>query len=1212
MCCTLYLNAQTPAVQNAINQIPARKALLQQTMLVRNGKANGRIISPGSAEFLKLAKKVQQAIQMATGVKLEITLAGQLANQRGEFTKSAPDQNIIALGSLENNGIIAHLYFRSYCAVDAMYPGKDGYVVQTVSDPWGKGSNAIVLGGSTVAGVERAAERFCRDLVKGSSLTVPRTLKYAHDQKALPEPNDEEIAKILVQSAEEFRKGKQGGLFNPIVQAANAYMLSGNEGQARLFRELLFLEYELKTNSPAAFDSPWGGAADFLFGPLIAAWDNVEESPSFTEEDRRKVLNIILDYIHYYENYAYIPAFKTSIIRHNHHTFPGQGFVAAGQYFGKYYPAYAEAEKWTEMGDNCFRIQQQSWKSQEDCSAYGGISARHMGFYAASRPDFTWFDSGRAAIAGNLAIMTMDNLGYQCAFGDVAGFNPRSNMALWNYLTMFNRDGRYSWAMQKSHQASVSGAEVLNTPIHVKPVAPSELLGTRYVPLDSLFYTSLNGKGTVPLHQAFDKISFRSSFDPQCSYMLIDGINVGYHGHKDGNSVLRLSDRGRIWLAEGDYIKSSPKFHNTLLVYRDGVATPMPPFVRRDFVADLQDVGMTRTTTVDYGGTDWTRNIIWAKEKAFVFIDEVTANSNDSYSVQAQWHTLGKPALNGNRFSLSQQGERFTIQNLDGSGLRCVPDTETGKNWIGYAYADPVIHTLQQKRSEVLRKGDKLYVINVMNAGTAAMAPVQAVRVNEASLLIGTGDDRVFIGTGGVKLPALETDAQLYYLANKQLVLGAARQLILNGKTIFRSEEPVSLELTAAGLNLHAEKATKAFYLPGGKKAALAVELPAGKHLLSAVVLPGSFAMKFPAAAPAENKVPDKFSGKQLVEKAVFIPKQSSGPRPAASGGNMIYTADSGGILYALDADARPKWQYQVGGTVTAVWTGKLAKDAPERIVAGNASGRIVVLDPSGQLVWEQQVPIYKDTQEIRYFTSADLSGNGQRSLIAGGSNWYHYAYDSNGKLLWEFLSLHASSTGTATDLDGDGKQEVIAGTNYSSWHAITPEGKTKWSVSRVGPGANAIAAADLTGEGKPGVYIAGADGNLYAVAADGKRPWTYNTGDAATALEFLDVNNDGKKEILVTTLNASLLAVHADGTRLWRRDLQEALQSMVLADLDADGKAEIIVGTADGKVIALNRDGQPLASWSGTGAVEKLFDLGGGRVAATTSDAKIVMLGMK
>jgi hypothetical protein len=1223
--CQYNAYAQIPGDHKIINDIPERKPMILKTLLVDRGKANGIITAPAIPEFQKCAKILQAAIQTATGCKLQIVTAGKIADQRGEFLKSVPDQHILALGSLENNGVIANLYFRSYCAVDAAYPGKEGYMVQTISDPWGTGVNAIVLGGSTIEGVEKATARFCKDLTKGSSLTISRILKCENTGNAISNPTDAEIAKILEQSAKDFKNGKQGGLFNPIVQAANAYSLSGNEGQAKLFRELLFLEYDLRTNSPAAFDSPWGGAADFLFAPLIAGWDKVEESPSLTPEDRKKVLKIILEYIHYYENYAYIPSFKTSVIRHNHHTFPGQGFMAAGQYFSKYYPSWSEGKKWLEMGDNCFRVQQKSWKSQEDCSAYGGISARHMSFYASSRPDFTWFDSGRADIAGDLAILTMDNLGYQCAYGDVAGFNPVSNMALWNFLTMLERNGRYYWAMNKSHKASAKGGEELKMPVYVEPVEPADLLGVKCAPMDSLFYVSLNGKGTVPVNQTFDKLSFRSSFNPQRQYMVVDGINIGYHGHKDGNSVLRLTDRGRVWLAEGDYIKSSPKFHNTLLIFRDGESSAMPPFVRREIVADLPAVGMTRTTTVNYGGTDWSRNIIWDKDRAFIFIDEVKANSDNSYSTQTQRHTLGKPTLNDHIFSVSQQGERFFIQNLDGSGLRSFRDAETGKNWNGYKYADPVINTLQGLRSATLRKGEKLYMINVMSADAEGKSPVKAVRINESSLLLGTEKDQALVGTGGIKLTGLETDAQLYWLSNQRLALGGVTKLSLNDKIIFQSADPVSIELAGHEMTLTTEKATKASFSPDKKvmlngKAAngnktngiFTIDLTAGKHVISGLMLPENFAISFPAAAPAKKDVPVSFGTRKLIEKAQFIPEKSTGSRPVAADKNGIYVAGSDGILYALTAGMKIKWKHTIGGDITAVWTGKLAKNAPERIVAGNAGGRIVVLDQSGQMIWEQQIPMYKDTQAIVYLTAADLAGDGNRSLIAGGSNWYHYAYNTEGKLLWKYLSLHASSSGTAADLDGDGKQEVIAGTQYAAWHAITPEGNRKWMISPVGPVANAVEAGDLTGSGKTSAYIAGGDGNLYAITGDGKRPWTYNTGDGATCMELLDVNGDGKKEILVGTLNASLIAVNADGTRLWRRDLGEPVRSMTQTDLDGDGKAEIIVGTEDGHVLALNRNGDVLANWSTTGSVSKLIALENGCVAASTSTAKVVVLSIK
>ena len=1215
--------------QTTNNDLPERKPLILETLLVDQGSSNGVIVTPDFPQFQNLAKKVQTAIQSATGAKLKIVADEKIANRRGELIESGPVQNTIVLGNLGTSGLIANLYFHGYCSVDANYPGKNGYVVQTVLDPWGKGVNVIILGGSNFIGIEKATERFCADVPKGATLTIPRFLKSElSGNYKTSNPSDEEIARILAKSAIEFKNGKQAGLFNPIVGAGNAYGLTGNEGQAKLFRELLLLEYDLKTNSPASFDSPWGGAADFLFAPLIRAWDKVEESPSFTDEDRRKMLKIILEYIHYYENYAYIPAFKTSILRTNHHTFPGQGFTAAGQYFMKYYPAYSEGAKWLGMGDDCFRLQQQSWKSQEDCSAYGGIAMRHMCFYATSRPDFTWFDSGRANIAGDLAIMTMDNLGYQCSFGDIAGFTSEKYGALWNTLAIVQRNGRYSWAEQKSFNASKSSAQdTLVMPVYVPPVEPVDLLGTKYMPMDSLFFATLNGKGNnlgLKRENTFDKLVFRSSFDPQRQYMALDGVNVGYHGHRDGNSVLRLSDRGRIWLADGDYIKSSPKFHNTLLIFRDGQTTSMAPFIRRDLVADLPSVGMTRTTTLDYAGTDWTRNIIWDKDRAFIFIDEVKVNGDNSYTVQAQWHTLGKPILKDNIFSVSQDKERFFIQNLDGARLRMSDDFETGKNWAGYQYADPVIHTLQQIHSSNLRKGNKIYVINVLSADTDGKIPIKAVRVNDSSLLLGSGNEQALIGVGGVKTTNMETDARLYRVSQKSIALGGARKLIVENRTIFESADLVSVEITSDSVVLSADRNTKITFHNAGRKVMLdgtqlpednnaifTIDLHAGKHVISGLVLPEKFITDFPEASPVTVTHNVNAGLKKLSIKAQFIPDNPKGNQPLAVGANGIYTAGSDGTMYALSSDAKLRWKYIIGGNITAIWTGKLAKNEPERIVVGNAAGKIAVLDQSGQLIWKQQIPLYQNVQAVVYFMSADLSGNGNRSFIVGSDNWYHYAFSSTGELLWEYLSIHASSAGTAVDLDGDGKQEVIAGTQYYSWHAITPDGKKKWAINRVGPGANSVAAITPSDAGKPTVYVAGADGNIYAFDPDGNRPWTFNTGDGATCMELIDVNSDGKTDIVTGTLNSNLIALDATGKRLWRQDVGEPVLTMVQADLNGKGTREIVVGTEDGHVKAFTTNGEPFAEWATSGPVNKLVALPKGRVAAALKDGKLVVLGM-
>jgi hypothetical protein len=524
-----------------------------------------------------------------------------------------------------------------------------------------------------------------------------------------------------------------------------------------------------------------------------------------------------------------------------------------------------------------------------------------------------------------------------------------------------------------------------------------------------------------------------------------------------------------------------------------------------------------------------------------------------------------------------------------------------------------------------LKKGDKMYVINVMSAQTEGKAPIAAVRVSDSTLLLGAGQQQALIGVGKVKLPGIETNAQLYWITQGRIALAGVQEFSLAGKRVFHAADSVSAELSSTGVVFCADKTTKiTFYNVGNKvlldgstvkqqvkNGMLTINLSAGKHTLTGLGLPKVFSVQFPSASVVNHKPVVNLGAKKLVEKSQFTPDKAVGNRPFAIGQGGAYMAGNDGTLYALTTDLKPRWNYKVGGDIRAVWTGKLEKNASERIVAGNAEGRIVVLDQNGKLVWEQQVPLYRNTRQVNYLLSADLAGDGNHALIVGSQNWYNYAYDASGKMLWNYLCVHGASCGGAFDLDGDGKQEVLSGTEYYTWAAVNPNGKVKWSI-RAGPGANDIAAADINGNGKPMTFMAGADGYLYAVDADGKRPWTYSTGDGATCILLKDVTGDGKQEVLTGTLSNDLLAIGADGKRIWRRDIGEPVLCMTQADMDGDGKTEIVVGTADGHVITLNNNGLPVASWNAGASVNKLTALPNGRVAAGTSAGKLVILGIE
>lgn len=1154
---------------------PERKPLVLETVLVDRGRPHATIVAPDSPEYQKLAEKVQSA------VALPIRPDSEFASINGE-PRSVPDTNVILLGNQQSNGLVTHLCFKGYCMVDTMYPGppEAGYIIRTIHDPWGNGSNVILLTGSDLKGISRAVERFCAILSSSTinhqplTISIPRTFEAQFSKevlKAVPQlavdPSDADIGKQLKDAETAFHNGVQGGLFNPIVYAGNFYSQSGKEGYAKLFRELLFLADDLHHEGQGSFGGPWGAAADFLFSPLITAWDNVEESPSLSAADRQRINSIILDYISYWEQHGYVRGIEKPALRTNHWTFEGQGWLSAGQYFSKYYDI-PDGRRWLQMADWCFGLQMKSFKPQEDCSGYQWITERHMCRYATTRPDYSWFKSGKARIAGDLAIMCTDNLGYQASFGDVGGFAPSSEMAVLSYLLNVERDGRYSWAIKKGREVRpVSGLSGLA--VDVPPVEPVDLLGVKCLPTDPLFYDPFTGSGKTPKDRAFEKITFRTSFDPGRPYLLLDGINGCYHGHWDGNSILRFTDRGRIWLADCDYIKSLPKFHNTMLVFKDGQASLPPVFCENELVADLKHIGLTRTTTHDYAGADWRRNIFWDKNRTFVIIDEVQAQATDDYSFRCQWHTLGTPDLSRNLFRVTQKGPSFSIRNLDGARLRCSDDPVIGRNWKGDKFAEPVVHSLQQTRTQKLPAGGKVYFLNVLTTEGKGEVPIQAERVSDTAILL-RSNELVGVRSNSEEIAlGIETDALMYWLSRKRIALGGATYLKIGGKKLWQSDLPASVEIS----------------IPGDFKVILPKAKPVGPTSLTRPTSPTGL------TSLAE------FSKPRLIT--------------TASDGDSTYVGSADGKVYALDADLKPLWTFSrlwtgsrqrrgdAGSEVRAVWAGKLDKDSPPRIAVGTANAMVFLLDQAGNMLWKREMPFFKVPGAVTCFTSADLAGDGNRALIVGAENWHYHAFDAKGNQLWAFEILHAATAATAIDLDGDRRQEVIAGTEYYAWNAIKPDGSQLWSYRPVGPHANCVMAD------KSGVYFGGADAYIHALDASGKRRWLHSCGDEVTSLALADLNADGNSEIVAGSLSFYINALKTDGTLLWRRDLGEPILTLVTAD------SKIFAGTEDGHVFALDSEGKTLAIWTAPGPIRKLLPMPNSRLSIL-SDGGISLLGLQ
>jgi len=632
--------------------------------------------------------------------------------------KSPPKKPILCVGQLANNPLAAALYHNRYVASDDLYPGEGGTILRTVHDPWGIGQNVLFLGGSRaedcLKGLEELKERIGPDRVLPRCLSVrlgPAAQKaFGSMARSL---SREEIEGEIEKARQDLEVGRHCGLTPRICQAGmNAYY-GGGEGWARLFERLMDLWYEHALSDPGTYGGRWGMDADFRLREMVVAWDLVEEDPFFTEEDRLRMTRILFEYVKDCAPKAR-GVLGSKRIRHNHETFPALGLYFAGKYFQGAYSAY-EAEEWLKIADACFSLQSRSWKPYEDCNGYQWLTLRHLAEFCAARPMEPFFedalpgmDRSASEEAVRMCLLTMDNLGYQVPYGDCASpFGWFSEMSFLRVVVAANRDPSALWCeRRKETYRPVKGLHAC--PVRGEGRTPDHLLGVRLLETSPLYYESFAKEGDPPVETTFDKIAFRNSFEAEDSYLLLDGLGNGGHGHRDVQALLRYTDRDRIWLADCDYFKALPAVHNTLVATRDGMSGTRSAFAERAGIFQWKDWSASSTSLELGMGALWRRKILCFPKAGVLVLDQVEAQKAGTFDVRVLWQLLGDLEWEGHGGTLRQGEEGLCWNWLGTDRVWMEEDWESGENWKVYEHASPVVRRVSCQSERELEEGQSL------------------------------------------------------------------------------------------------------------------------------------------------------------------------------------------------------------------------------------------------------------------------------------------------------------------------------------------------------------------------------------------------------------------------------------------------------------------------------------------------------------------------
>jgi hypothetical protein len=238
--------------------------------LVKNGHPNVTIVTGASGERDPLALTIQQVIEGITSVRVPIVADGSPA------AEIPPKGNLIAIGNRSTSAAIQQLSDRYLCILDSQYPGPGGYVVRTLHNPFGDGSNVVLVGGCDTAGTAAAVRAFADELGEAGgtrgSLAIGWLMEIELGRGFDPRRYVEDMG--VWDSSDWYGSARDFG-WNDVSKQMAMYYLTGRESDAREALRLV-VSRTSSEQQPGAD----GGCLTLLL------WDLVEESPVFTDEER--------------------------------------------------------------------------------------------------------------------------------------------------------------------------------------------------------------------------------------------------------------------------------------------------------------------------------------------------------------------------------------------------------------------------------------------------------------------------------------------------------------------------------------------------------------------------------------------------------------------------------------------------------------------------------------------------------------------------------------------------------------------------------------------------------------------------------------------------------------------------------------------------------------------------------------------------------------
>ncbi|MBI3920127.1 MAG: VCBS repeat-containing protein, partial [Armatimonadetes bacterium] len=982
-----------------------------------------------------------------------------------------------------------------------------------------------------------------------------------------------------------------------------------------MFRVLGYRYLEYRDSSDTIPPLTDDGFTDAELLKIVSVWNAYEEFPAFSHAERLQLTNLLYEMARISEGpfsrYLFgsphnlpheeiatrIKSLKPEI-RWNHQTFPAASLYWAGRYFWDYY-RLPEAKDWLSFSAFLFEGQKPCFKPRCDCWGYQDITMIETFRYAVATEDQTYLKSGLIDKFLELRLMSYDNQGSPCGYGDSGG-----------YLGTFGPD---------FYEEGVRWWTSLGYQPNRKQLSAEALSGLKVHEMEPHFYEAFKGNQTMPLGKCFDKLTLREKVDPSRAYLLLDGISGGNHGHTDGNSIVRFTDNGRVWLAEGDYLYGDMKDHNTVTLTRNAVGGKPDSFSTLESRVALPSFAATQTRTDHYNGATWDRHILWLRDRDLFFVfDEVKAKEAGVYDIKSRYRVRGDAEIKGPLLIARQKDdERFYLWDGAGSERRLSTDERDGEtNWRSYPFSkDPSTKLLWHRWNGRMKPGDS----RCLAAAFHAAGPNEVKRLEVApggpGVEVIHGPLEAVVGMLPPSQPGMpQVMARQYSIGPEQISWVQGSKLVWGPLTI-TANPPVDLDLNLkTGHGVIVAKQVTELTLSGSAKLGLVIDgkparaqtvvggvrvvIPAGRRTISAgrrfSALSPVLARRFAAlwnrlSSPAAATTPQQSDKRLKVEWEQSCASLITALWTADlddDGDFEILTGTSTGLLEVRDIAGRTLWSHQFDARINDLCSVDLDGDGKQEVLCGVEDQTAYALKEGGTVLW--QASFEPDASQgggaghVRVVTTADFDNDGKPEVAVGCANSWFYVLDSRGQVRWKRQMQHKASAIGIADLDGDGFKELLCGYTYQA-RQIVDFSKSGWDQIRIVggciSGCQTIASGDVDGDGKPEAIFGDKDGRLLA----GKKGPPYNVepvfqvmlgDDEITRVVAADLDGDKKDELICASRSNFVAAVGEGGKVRWVFPAESEVVDLAVGSWPGQPGPVIAAGTRDHRVHLLSAAG--------------------------------------